>query len=240
MIKAIILDLDGTVGYTMPELHKAINEMLRSYGYPEHTVEELYQWVNLHARAWIAGCLPPGLPDDQIAVCHQRYNAIYGRYYLDTDYYPGVETLLHKWIAEGLLVCMLSNKAHNHVVGLAKKLSRVPVRPDDPADEAEFGPVGIFTRAWGVSDRFPPKPAPDSALAMADELGLRADEVAFVGDSEIDVLTARNAGMIQISVTWGYRPRAFHEEMGASYLADTPEELDALIHNPGLQPYTAG
>lgn len=230
MIKAIILDLDGTVGYTMPELHKAINEMLRKNGYPEHTVEELYQWVNLHARAWIEGCLPDGVSEDTITACHKQYNEIYGRYYLDTDYYPGVENLLHKWISEGYPVCMMSNKAHNHVVGLAKKLSRIPAVPDDPADADNFGPVGIFTRAWGCSDRFPPKPAPDSALAIAKELGLDPAEVAFVGDSEVDVNTARNAGMVQISVTWGYRPRAFHEAMFVTNLADTPEDLDRLIH----------
>lgn len=230
MIKAIILDLDGTVGYTMPQLHKAMNEMLRYYHYPEHTVEELYQWVNLHARAWIEGCLPKGLSEEQITECHKRYNSFYGKCYLDTEYYPGVEDLLHKWVSEGYPICMMSNKAHNHVVGLAKKLSRIKAVPDDPDDETNFGPVGIFARAWGVSDRFPPKPHPDAALAIAAELGVKPQEVAFVGDSEVDVNTARNAGMIQISVTWGYRTRAFHEQMGVVNLADTPAELDTLIH----------
>ena len=66
MIKAIILDLDGTVGYTMPELHRAINETLRHFGHPEHTVEELYQWVNFHSREWISGCLPAGSNEEHI------------------------------------------------------------------------------------------------------------------------------------------------------------------------------
>ena len=235
MIKAIILDLDGTVGYTMPELHKAMNETLRSFGYPEHTVEELYQWVNLHAREWIEGCLPDHCTEEQIVAAHEKYNEIYGRYYLDTDYYPGVEALLHKWISEGYPVCLMSNKAHNHVVGLAKKLSRMPAVPDDPADFTEFGRVGIFTCAWGVSDRFPPKPKPDSTLAIAAMLGYAPSEIAFVGDSEVDVNTARNAGMVGISVTWGYRPRTFHEAMGVKNLADTPADLDALIHNPDIR-----
>ncbi len=230
MIKAIILDLDGTVGYTMPELKKAMNETLRSFGYPERTLEELYQYVNLHARDWIAGCIPAGLSEEQITICHNRYNEIYGKYYLDTDYYPGVEALLHKWISEGYPVCMMSNKAHNHVVGLAKKLSRLEAVANDPADFENFGRVGIFDYAWGVSDRFPPKPAPDSALAIAKNLGLDPAEVAFIGDSEVDVNTARNANMVGISVTWGYRPRAFHESMGVTHLADNTEELDHLIH----------
>jgi len=230
MIKAIILDLDGTVGYTMPELQKSINEMLRYYGYPEHTVEELYQWVNLHAREWIEGCLPDHCTEEQIQAAMKKYNEVYGKYYLDTDYYPGVEALLHKWIGEGYPVCMMSNKTHNHVVGLAKKFSRLPATPDDPADRTEFGRVGIFTCAWGVSDRFPPKPNPASALAIADLLGFAPQEIAFIGDSEVDVNTARNAGMVGISVTWGYRPRTFHEGMGVVNLADTPEDLDRLIH----------
>lgn len=235
MIKAIILDLDGTVGYTMPQLQTAMNEMLRSFGYPEHTVEELYQWVNLHAREWIEGCLPDGCTEEQILAAQKKYNEIYGKYYLDTEYYPGVEALLHKWIGEGYPVCMMSNKTHNHVVGLAKKLSRLPAVPDDPADMTEFGRVGIFTLAWGVSGRFPPKPNPASALAIAEILGLEPSEIAFIGDSEVDVNTARNAGMVGISVTWGYRPRAFHEAMGVINLADTPEALDALIHDPDIR-----
>ena len=81
MIKAIILDLDGTVGYTMPELQKAMNETLRSFGYPEHTVEELYQWVNFHAHEWIKGCFPDGCTDEEIAAGHKKYNEIYGKYY---------------------------------------------------------------------------------------------------------------------------------------------------------------
>ncbi len=230
MIKAIILDLDGTVGYTMPELEKAMNAMLRSFGYPEHTLDELLDHINLHARAWVKGCTPDGLTEDEITACHDRYNEFYGKCYLDTEYYPGVEALLHKWIGEGYPVCMMSNKSHNHVVGLAKKLSRIDAVPDDPADAENFGQVGIFTYAWGVSDRFPPKPAPDSALAMAAALGVQPNEVAFIGDSEVDVNTARNAGMIGISVTWGYRPRAFHEAMGVVNIADTARELDSLIH----------
>ncbi|MBQ7982021.1 MAG: HAD family hydrolase [Clostridia bacterium] len=235
MIKAIILDLDGTVGYTMPELQKSINETLRFFGYPERTLEELYQWVNLHSRAWITGCVPEGATEAQITEAHKKYNEIYGKYYLDTEYYPGVEALLHKWISEGYPVCMMSNKSHDHVVGLAKKLSRIAATADDPADQTNFGQVGIFTCAWGVSDRFPPKPAPDSSLAIAEMLGLHPSEIAFIGDSEVDVNTARNAGMVQISVTWGYRPRAFHEQMGVVNLADTPDELDALIHNPDIR-----
>ena len=81
MIKAIILDLDGTVGYTMPELQKAMNETLRSFGYPEHTVEELYQWVNFHAHEWIKGCFPDGCTDEEIAAGHKKYNEVYGKYY---------------------------------------------------------------------------------------------------------------------------------------------------------------
>ena len=235
MIKAIILDLDGTVGYTMPELHRAINETLRHFGHPEHTVQELYQWVNFHSHEWIAGCLPDGCTEEQITETLAYYNTVYGKCYLDTDYYPGVEALLHKWIDEGYPVCLMSNKAHNHVVGLAKKLSRIEAIPDDPADFSKFGRVGIFTCAWGVSDRFPPKPAPDSSLAIAELLGLDPSEIAFVGDSEVDVNTARNAGMVGISVTWGYRPRAFHESMGVTNLADTAEELDALIHDPDIR-----
>ena len=234
MIKAIILDLDGTVGYTLPELHKAINATLRHFGYPEHTEEELYQWINFHAREWIAGNLPAGATDEQITQALTYYNGVYGKCYLETDYYDGVEALLHKWIGEGYPVCLMSNKAHNHVVGLAKKLSRIEAIPDDPADFDNFGQVGIFTCAWGVSNRFPPKPAPDSSLAIADLLGLKPEEIAFVGDSEVDVHTARNAGMVGISVTWGYRPRSFHEALGVRNLADTPAELDALIHNPDI------
>ena len=108
-------------------------------------------------------------------------------------------------------------------------------RTYDPADFNEFGRVGIFTCAWGVSDRFPPKPAPDSSLAIADMLGLDPSEIAFVGDSDVDVNTARNAGMVGISVTWGYRTRAFHEGMGVVNLADTPEELDRLVHDPDIR-----
>ncbi len=231
MIKGIIFDLDGTLGYTMPPMQRAMNEMLRSFGYPEHTTEALLQWANAAPREWVGGTLPPGLSDAQKEACFQKYNACYQKYYLETEYYDGVAELVQRLRADGYPLAILSNKQHNHVVGIAKKLSGLHVSAADKSDETNFGPVGDYERAWGVSGRFPSKPAPDAALAIADELGLHAEEMAFIGDSEVDIQTARNAGMVQISVTWGYRPRAFHEALGVQNLADTPSALYTMVTN---------
>ena len=226
MIRAAIFDLDGTAGYTMPPLQKGMNEMLSHFGYPTHTVEELLQWVNWAPRAWVGGALPEGLSDEQFERCFAEYNRCYEKYYLETEYYPGFGELIARLKADGVKTAMLSNKQHKHVVALARKLSGVPA---DEGEPETFGPAGDYEFAWGISDRYPQKPDPTSALAMAELLGVKPEECAFVGDSEVDVNTARNAHMVQISVTWGYRSRAFHEALGVTNLADNAEALYTLL-----------
>lgn len=227
MIRAVIFDLDGTAGYTMPSLQKGMNEMLAGFGYPTHTAEELLQWVSLSPREWVSGALPEGLSPEQFERCFAEYNRCYEKYCLETEYYPGFGDLISRLKGEGIAAAMLSNKLHRQVVALARKLSGVPA---DEGDPGTFGPVGDYACAWGASERYPHKPDPTSALAMAEMLGVPPGECAFVGDSEVDVYTARNAHMVQISVTWGYRSRVFHEALGVENLADTPEELYTLLH----------
>ena len=212
MFKAVIFDLDGTLCYTIDDLRTAMNAMLEEKGYPVRSKEEIYAAINFGSREFVRRSLPEELraDEDEVTGCHKLYSSHYDIHYLDSTYpYAGIPEVLEKLRAKGLKMGVLSNKGDSHTKKMVSKLFR----------------EGLFDEVLGGSERFPHKPEPQSALWMASQLGVEPREVLYVGDSNIDMETARNAGFFACGVTWGYRDELVLTSSGASALVRDPKEF---------------
>ncbi len=216
MIKAVIFDLDGTLAYTLEDLRTGMNLMLEEMNYPLRTTEDILNAVNCGALEFVRKSLPEEIREDEELVkkCHSIYSAHYSKHYLDkTVLYNGVEETVARLKEKGLKLAVLSNKGDEHTVNLTKKL---------------FG-EDVFDHIQGYKPDFPTKPDPTSALHIAKTFGCEPCEVLYVGDSNVDMETARNAGFFACGCTWGYRSRKILVQSGASVLVDKAEELLLLI-----------
>ncbi len=219
-IKLIIFDLDGTAADTMDGIVEALNRTMEAGGYPTHTRESVLQFVNYNTRRYIEEALPEAARTDAEI---DRMLALYGEHYKDTYTrtvpYKGMSELLGK-LNERCLVAMNSNKQDGFVKALAEQLF--------PAD--------TFIAAEGYRPDRPSKPDPAMAYAImaiaSEKLGqpLTPDQCVYVGDSDVDYHTAKNAGMHPVSVSWGYRSYEFLKALGDQPVAATAEELwEALV-----------
>ncbi len=216
MLKAVIFDFDGTIADTVPALCEGINLTMRHFGYPTHTEADILRFINNGARELVRRAMPKDLQGDeeQVSRVLAVYNALYETVYLHTDKcYTGVREAVAALHAEGLRVGVLSNKQDVFVKGLCRSV----LAPDS------------YDVAQGVIEGKPTKPHPYLAARVAKTLGVAPAECAMVGDSDVDIRTAENAGMLHIGVTWGYRNEKFLRASGAVRLAHTAEELSAII-----------
>ena len=222
-IKLVIFDLDGTAADTMDGIVEALNRTMTECGYPTHTRESVLQFVNYNTRRYIEEALPPDARTDEVI---DRLLARYTHHYEDTYTltfpFEGIPDLL-KRLSETCLVAINSNKQDAFVKALADKL---------------FSDIPLIAAEGYRPDR-PFKPDPTMAFAIMDmaseKLGvtLTPDECVYVGDSDVDVLTAKNAQVPCLSVTWGFRDVPELEAAGAKYFchdtAKLQESLDAIV-----------
>jgi len=212
MYKAAIFDLDGTLCYTIDDLRTAMNAMLAEKGYPERSVEEILSAINFGAREFVRRSLPESLRDDDDIVeeCFRCYSSHYDRHYLDTTYtYDGIVELIADLRRENIKTAVLSNKGDSHTKALIDKLFA----------------KGDFDIVQGGSDRFPTKPDPSCALWIASELKVLPGEVLYIGDSDVDMKTAVNAGFHPCGVSWGYRSVDILRRSGSEYIVQTPAQI---------------
>ena len=213
MYKAVLFDLDGTLADTFGDIAATVNRFLSEAGYPLRTDEEVLDAISFGRREFILRSLPAGTPADEVDRCVKRYSELYQKHFMDTTApYEGMPRLVQKLKDAGVFVAVVTNKAHLNAVQMVESIF----------------PEGLFHRIRGLSD-FPAKPAPDSALETARFLGVLPSDCAFVGDSELDMLTGQNAGMTPVGVSWGYRPLSALTENGAAAIAHTVDELEAIL-----------
>ena len=218
MKKAVIFDLDGTLLDTLADLTNAVNHLLRSHDMPQRSVAEVRSFLGNGAREVILMSLPEKLDDETF----EKYLAEYVKYYrensaIETKPYDGVLDILDELRAMGIATAVVSNKPDTAVRLLSEKYF------GDRIDFALGDKVGIAR-----------KPSPEPVLYAMRELG--CDSAVFVGDSEVDVLTARRAGLPCVSVTWGFRDRELLEECGAEvFAADALELKKAIFETLGLE-----
>jgi phosphoglycolate phosphatase len=209
--KAFIFDLDGTLIDSLADIAESINRMLDARGYPRCQQEVFKQMVGDGMEKLVERALPEVVRNEAlIKVCVEEYRAHYDTLWnAQTRPYPGIVEMLRTLQARGMKLGVISNKAHRFTV---------------PMTEHFFG-ADVFDHILGQRTEVPRKPAPDGAHEMATFLGLRTDEMAYVGDSGIDMQFAKSSGMRAVGVRWGFRSEAELIECGADVLLSSPAEL---------------
>ncbi len=215
MIKTLIFDLDGTLADTIWAIRAAVNNTMRHYGYREKSYDEVRASIGSGAKNLIKSIVPKEKTCDErhISEVLAYYDGEYERTYLMTDRcYPGMSETVAELHRRGYLLAILSNKPDRFVRGLAELLF----------------PGGEISFAAGQSG-LPIKPDPTAALLAAEKLGVKPSECAFIGDSDVDIMTAKNAGMMSVGCAWGYRGASVLRESGAGSIIYKPEELLSLF-----------
>lgn len=204
----VLFDLDGTLLNTLEDLKDAVNHILRQYGCPERSLDEVRRFVGNGAERLIRLALP-GKENDppvlQVLADFRQYYAAHCR--VKTCPYDGILEALGE-IKRQFPVAIVSNKPDAAVKPLCKDY---------------FGDV----YARGESDDCPRKPAPDMVKKAMESIGV--DACIYVGDSDVDVVTAKNAGVPCLSVLWGFRDKGCMEEVGAKHFCSAPSELPQIL-----------
>lgn len=213
MKTAIIFDLDGTLLDTLGDLRDAANDALRRRGLPLRTTEEIRRFVGNGVRNLMRRCLPAGSPDEEIDAALADFKAYYAAHLCDTTApYDGIPELLTVLRKRGIKVGVLSNKLDSATQQLIRHYF--------------YGKVDV---AFGEHSGVPRKPNPTSCRMVMEQLGVRPEEVLYVGDSGVDMRTARNAGLTAVGVTWGFRSRSELIDNGADLLADLPVQILMML-----------
>lgn len=217
-IKALIFDLDGTVADTIWAIRNAINDVRATLGMEPLDYDGVKAGVNNGARNLvIAVIVPPEKRNDDEYIDHalKLYIEAYARTYVETDTpYDGMREALLTLKARGYRMGMLSNKPDAFVRVIASKLF------GDDMFEVARGPVSDIVK--------PDARLTNEIISLLDER-LTPEECVMIGDSDVDVATGKNAGMKTMSVTWGYRSRAFLEQLSPDYIIDAPAELTEIF-----------
>lgn len=209
--KAVIFDLDGTLLNTIEDLKNSVNYALESCGMPVRTLDEVRRFVGNGIKNLMRRAVPDGEDNPLFEKAFSLFKEHYSKNCcVMTKAYDGIPEMLDKLRSNGIKTAIVSNKAENAV----KTLS-----------DTFFGGMTSF----GDKDGRERKPAPDTVFAALDELGVKPDEAVYSGDSEVDIMTAANAGMKCISVSWGFKGRKFLEEHNAEIIIDRPEEIFRYI-----------
>ena len=215
--KVALFDLDGTALNTLDDIADATNAVLAANNMPVRTTDEVRRFVGNGIRKLIERAVPTGTDEHTIDKVLADFKAYYGAHCAEkTAPYVGILEMLTALRAHGVRTAVVSNKADFAVKALATQY---------------FGDLFDMALGEDVTKR-PAKPAPDMVYHVLDALGVTADGAVYIGDSDVDVLTARNAGLPCIAVTWGFRDRACLAQAGATAFADTAKELQNLILAP--------
>ncbi|MCF0120564.1 MAG: HAD family hydrolase [Oscillospiraceae bacterium] len=211
--KIAVFDMDGTILNTLDDITRSINYALETCGYPKRTAQEVRGFLGCGAGVLAARSLPEGTAQEEI----DRVCAVQSEYYqsncaIDTRPYDGIIELIGRLRAAGVRTAVVSNKGDAAVKRLAEEYF-----------------TGLFDTAEGARAGMERKPAPDLVNEALRKLGAVRDSAVYIGDTEVDMLTAKNSGMDAITVGWGFRDSEFLLAAGAERICNTPDEVYALI-----------
>ncbi len=215
-IKAVIFDLDGTLLDTIEDIADANNLMLRSYGYPEHSIEKYIEWIGCGAKKLVLASLPSNVDCRKNRI--QDYLDEYKRIYSNnidkkTRLFNGIDQVLDYLSERHIPVSINTNKPQELTTLVFRK----------------FLQNWSFRFIYGQSDKFSKKPNAGAAEAIASGLGTEPGNILFIGDSITDLETAENAGMPSIGVLWGYGNKEQMEKGGAVKMINHPLEIIEFI-----------
>jgi phosphoglycolate phosphatase len=208
--QALIFDLDGTLVDSLQGIATALNHALRLSALPPHSLEAVRGFIGNGARILIERGVPAGSPELLIDQVEQAFKAKYEiAWPQGTSPYPGINRLLETLQERGATLAVLSNKPHAFTVAMV----------------ARIFPGIRFGVVLGQRAGIPHKPEPGGALEIAAQLGIAPECCCIIGDSTMDIETAKNAKMKAIAVTWGFHDGGRLVAAGATHIANNPEEL---------------
>lgn len=212
-INTVIFDLDGTLLDTLEDLKKATNYALKFCNMPERTLDEVRRFVGNGVRNLMIRAVPDGESNSEFERAFAIFKEYYGQHCNDaTKAYDGIPQLLQELKDRGYALAIVSNKIDSAVQDLNHKY---------------FPQVDV---AIGDRENLRRKPEPDSVNLALDVLNKTKQEAIYVGDSDVDLQTAQNAGLPCISVLWGFRDKEFLIEHGATVFVKKPMEIiDVLL-----------
>ncbi|WP_455544240.1 HAD family hydrolase [Intestinibacter sp.] len=209
----VIFDLDGTLLNTLEDLQDSVNFALESFNYPTRNYEEIRSFVGNGVKDLVTKAVPKGTDEETTSKCLQIFKEHYKiNMQNKTAPYDGIIDLLKQLNSKGVRLGIVSNKFDLAVKDLNKYYfdNLIPV-------------------AIGERENVRKKPAPDTVLTAMDELGSYKETSIYVGDSGSDMITAQNAGIKSIGVTWGFRDANSLKESGADFLIDSPSQILDII-----------
>ena len=212
--KAVIFDMDGTILDTLDDLANSVNHALQCYGFPLRSREEIRSFLGNGMAQLIRLSVPENTTAEQEKLVleeHKRYYPLHSAEM--TRAYEGIPELLGMLRSRGIKTAVVSNKRDENVKALSDK----------------YFP-GLFDVSVGSRDGIPRKPAKDLVDIALQELGVVKEESIYIGDSDVDVATAKNSDMDMITVLWGFRDRDVLEKCGVTVFAKTTAELTQMLY----------
>lgn len=204
-----IFDMDGTILNTLEDLADSVNYALSCSNYPTRTLDEVRNFVGNGIRKLMERAVPSGTSPEELEQVYADFTAYYPKHCYDkTKPYSGMIETIQNLRKQGIKTAVVSNKADYGVQILCKQYFD-----------------GLFDYAVGEQTGVQRKPAPDSVNIVLDKLKITRNNAVYIGDSDVDIDTARNAEMDCISVDWGFRDPSFLQEHGAKIMVSSPEEL---------------
>ena len=205
----VIFDLDGTLLNTLEDLADGVNAVMRANAYPERTLDEVRRFVGNGIRRLMEQAVPEGVCGDIFERVFEEFRTYYTEHcQIKTRAYDGVLELLAALKEKGYAMAIVSNKNHAAVC----ELNDIYFKND-------------ISVAIGQKDGIRKKPAPDTVFQALKELGVSGERAVYVGDSEVDFMTAENAGMDCVLVSWGFRTKEELADCTPKAMIDRPEEL---------------
>ena len=212
-LKTVIFDLDGTLLYSLEDLKDSVNFVMKKHGFREYTIDEVREAIGNGVRLLMERILPKDIDKNLFEECLSEFKQNYSKnMYNKTKPYDGVLDMLKALREDGYKIAVLSNKFDSAVKELSSKY---------------FGE--LVDLAVGQKEGVKEKPSPLGIQEIAKELDTDVETCIMVGDSEVDIQTANNAGIDCISVTWGYKNIDFLYDNGATKLVYSPEDILELL-----------
>lgn len=209
MITTVIFDLDGTLLNTLQDLVDSVNFSLYAHNFPKRTLSEIRMFLGNGYKYLISHAVPENTPESKIAEVLDTFKSYYQEHCLDTTKpYAGIWEMLQELKKKGIKMAIVSNKGNDAVQELTQRFFE------------ELIPIAV-----GESAKVRRKPSPDTVWAAMQQLGSEKSESVYVGDSEVDFETAKNAGISCISCSWGFRDETFLQEIGVTTIIHQPAEL---------------
>jgi len=213
--RIVIFDLDGTLVNSIYDLKDCVNMALSNANLPQNSLKEYYTFVGNGIENLLRTSMrEQGNNDELYKLIRKDFDSLYEKHCNDkTVAYDGVADLLYKLKAKGYATAVLSNKAHRFVGAILEKCF----------------PSHTFDAAWGQQEGIKRKPDGEGVKKLLELLGYSKEECVYIGDSDVDVITAKNADVDMIGVLWGFRDKEELISTGAKYIAADTEELFGII-----------